>query len=176
MNRVVLPRSALALAFALALAAPPVALACGETLFRTGSGMRYQSETRPATARILMVADTSRAREAYRAKLYGGLRQAGHAVTEVPNAQALGDALAADPYDLVVAHQSEIDRVLAALQDHGAAADRDGDASTPQLIPVLARDGTRDELTDTFRICLREDASVRQVLRAVGRAMRARMD
>lgn len=156
---------------AMALLAPPPAAACGETLFRTGTGMRYHAQAQAPSARILMVADASRAQEAYRSKLYDGLRKAGHTVVEVRDTGALGDALNAGEYDLVVAHQREIDRVLAELESQPAPAAGTSPSPAPRVIPVLAKGSRPDDLGEAFRICLREGAGLGQFLRAVSQAM-----
>ncbi len=148
------------------LAPAPVA-ACGETLFRTGSGMRHNAQAKAPHARILFVADASPAQEAYRLKLFDGLRKAGHSVVAVSDPQDLIDSLRAAEFDLVVADQREVDRVLAQIDDR---PDATPESATPSLIPVLAR-GERS--LESFKVCLWEGASLNQFLRAVHQALRS---
>jgi hypothetical protein len=148
--------------------------ACGETLFRTGAGMRHHADAQQPKGRILVLADASQAQQSYREKLYGGLRRAGHSVTEVADSEALGHALAGGEFDVVLAHQRDIDKVLARIRARGADDDEAGEP--PHLIPVLARGSRADALGESFKICLKEGAGVGQALRAIGQALRGAAD
>lgn len=142
------------------------ALACGETLFRTGTSMRQHMQGTQSPARILILADAGGAQFDRRDELHNGLRRAGHSVEEVSDADALAAALAQGGFDLVLAHQNEVPTVLSVLDSgEGAVAA----ASRPTLIPVLA-EGQRS--LEPFRFSVRQGAEVGAFLRTIARAMR----
>ena len=151
----------------LVAAMPGESLACGETLFRSGSSMRQHMQASQHPARILVLAEAGSTGREQQAELFNGLRRAGHQVEEVGDADALASALARADYDLVLAHQSEVDQVVSTLD----ASERLADSAPrrPTLIPVLA-EGQRS--LEPFKVCVKQGAEVGAFLRAIARAMR----
>lgn len=162
-----LKQASMLLALALGLG-PAIALACGETMFRSGMGLRHYAAARQTPARILVVEAEDAANEKYRARLYAGLRRVGHDVVALPAGGEFDDALGAGQYDLLVARPAEVERLLAELE-----ARRAGEATAsagpvlPRVIPVLAGDASAG-----CQLCIHEGAGLGEVLRAINRAMR----
>jgi hypothetical protein len=149
----------------LAAGASSGALACGETVFRIGSGMRQHMHTAHLPARILVVTAPGDGALGGRDDLYRGLRLAGHSVQEISGAEALAKSLEGNRFDLILAQQSEVPAVVSLMEDDDATAA----AQRPTVIPVVAEDQRRP---DTFRISVKQDAEVGAFLRAIARAMR----
>ena len=94
-----LPATCLATALAAAFALP--AQACGEGIFSLGDALRYDGYLAPRPASVLVYEPDADATED-RIAVYRGLARAGHRVTVVTDAGQLGDALAKQPFDVVV--------------------------------------------------------------------------
>lgn len=162
-----LKQASLLLSLALGMA-PALGLACGETMFRSGMGLRHYAAARQTPARILVVEAEGSAQLKYRARLYAGLRRAGHEVVAVPaTTSGFDDALSAGQYDLVVARPIEVERLLAELDAKRAKQDAGVGAVVPRLIPVLASDASAG-----CQLCIHEGAGLGEVLRTINRAMR----
>ena len=150
----------------LALASPEVD-ACGETLFRTGQGMRYNSYAAPRPATVLIYADAAAVAAGTEAELRKGLEKAGHKVTVVADAQGLSTIGGARPFDVVIADLAAIDALTESLG---------GEAESPRFVPVVARnDKTERALRERFAWCVREGAGVGQYLKAINKVMEARL-
>ncbi|MEO6065922.1 MAG: hypothetical protein ABIP49_09120 [Lysobacterales bacterium] len=149
------------------LVAAADAFACGETLFRTGQGMRYNSYAAPRPATVLIYSDATSATAKNERELRQGLEKAGHRVTVVSNAEGWSTATGARPFDVVIADLAEID----ALTESMASA-----SAKPDFLPVVTRsDGTERELRARFAWCVREGAGVGQYLKAINKVMEARV-
>jgi hypothetical protein len=147
------------LLLAAALASAP-AFACGESMFNTGKGLEFQGylAPRPATVLIYGTPDPSTS-DAQRQKLLAGLRDAGHHVVVVGDADAYAQALREQKVDLVIAGADSVDTLT------GVAG-----AEAPRVVPVLAR-GTRGAQKERFPLFLRGGAGLGQYLRAIDRAV-----
>lgn len=161
-----LKQASMLLALALGLA-PALGLACGETMFRSGMGLRHYAAARQTPARILVVEADGSAQQKYRARLYAGLRRAGHEVVAVSASGAIDDALTAGEYDLVVARPSEVERLLAELEAQRASSQASASPVLPRVIPVLAEDASNG-----CKLCIHEGAGLGEVLRTINKAMR----
>ena len=158
MNRV--PCLPLLLAAALGAAAASPALACGESMFNTGKGLEFQAylAPRPATVLIYGTPDPTVPQD-QRDKLLSGLREAGHKVVLVADADAYAQALRAGKVDLVIADAGAVD----------ALATANGTAEAPRLLPVVPK-GNR-AAGGTFELFLKTGARLGQYLRAIDRAV-----
>jgi hypothetical protein len=148
-----LPLSVLLVA---ALAAPPPAFACGEGMFNTGKGLPYQTylAPRPATVLILDTGDDARQRT-----LYAGLERAGHHVTVVHDTSALGQALAAGGFEVVIGGADAV----AALPSTSA-----------RVLPVVPRGvATPPAWRERFAGVLVAGASLGSYLKVINRALDA---
>jgi len=161
-----LKQASLLLALALGLA-PAMGSACGETMFRSGMGLRHYAAARQTPARILVVEADGSAQQKYRARLYAGLRRAGHDVVAVSAGTGIDDALTAGQYDLVVARPSEVERLLAEMDAQRANAQANAGSVFPRVIPVLTEDAS-----DGCKLCIHEGAGLGEVLRTINKAMR----
>ena len=155
MNRHVL----VPLLLAAAVGAGPV-LACGESMFNTGKGLEFQAylAPRPATVLIYGTPDPS-VPEDQRGKLLAGLREAGHKVTVVADAEAYAQALRAGNVDLVIADAGAV----------GTLAAANGAGTAPRLLPVVPK-GSRNA-GGTFELFLKSGARLGQYLRAIDTAV-----
>lgn len=161
------PRSTLMLLALLLAAIPVTGSACGETMFRSGMGLRHYAAARQTPARILVVEADGGAQQKYRARLYAGLRRAGHEVVAVSSGSGIDDALSAGQYDLVVARPTEVERLLAQVDAQRAQRQSSAGAVLPRVIPVLTSEASSD-----CQLCIHEGAGLGEVLRAINRAMR----
>ena len=146
-------------ALALVLAASP-AFACGESMFNTGKGLEFQGylAPRPATVLIYGTPDASASAQQRQAVL-DGLRNAGHRVVVVADADAYAKTVREQKVDLVIAGAESVNTLSAA-----------NPANAPRLVPVLARGASR-ELRDRFELFVKGGASLGQYLRAIDRAV-----
>lgn len=141
--------------------------ACGETLFRTGQGMRYNSYAAPRQATVLIYSDAPGAVAGNAAELRKGLEKAGHKVTVVSNSEGLSAAAGARPFDVVIADLAEIDALTESMA---------GAPAKPDFVPVVARrEGTDRELRERFAWCVREGAGIGQYLKAINKVMEMRL-
>ncbi len=125
-------------------------------------------DLRMATPRILVVEAEGSAQQKYRARLYAGLRRAGHEVVAVPATTAgFDDAFSAGQYDLVVARPTEVERLLAEIDAQRDREETSVGTVLPRVIPVLA-----GEASDGCKLCIHEGAGLGEVLRTINRAMR----
>ena len=140
--------------------ASPSALACGESMFNTGKGLEFQGylAPRPATVLIYGTPDPS-ASDKQRDALLAGLKDAGHRVVVVADADAYAQALRAQKVDLVIAGADSVDTLA------GIAG-----AATPRVVPVLAK-GSRPASRDRFPLFLKGGAGLGQYRRAIDRAV-----
>jgi hypothetical protein len=144
----------LALLALAALAAAPVARACGEGRFDNGGGLAYQGYLTPRPATVLILDEEEDAKEQ---RVYSALQRAGHRVTVVHDTGALAAALAAGGVDVVIGAKDAI----AALQ-----------GSKARLLPVVAR-AERDspQVRAQFATVLVDGASLGQYIKGIHRAL-----
>ena len=149
-----------------ALASTPATVAaCGEGMFNTGKGLRYQAylAPRPAAVLVYTVPDAS---SGERDALYAGLEKAGHRVTVVRDADALKRAIAEHRYDVVISAFDVVDAI---------PAQADTEAAAPTVLPVVARsDRNSPQLRSRFDLFVLDGASLGQYLRAINKAVAVR--
>jgi len=142
------------------------AQACGESMFHTGSAMRYHAfiTRRPAT--ILVYSPGSWKSGVTQAELYSGLENAGHKVTVVGDADALSQALSAHQYDVIIASSGEMDSIAAHIVKS---------AREPNFIAVINRDaGDERQLRERFPRNVREGDDLNQYLKSIEQTMETR--
>lgn len=139
------------------IAAPQAALACHEVVVTMGKGLATQAYIAPNPANVLILySDGTNDRQ------YTGLDLAGHRLTLVADVAALGDELARDEFDIVIAPLDAVDDV-----NRLVAAGR-----SIRVIPVVSRDMRRDRgVRDRFDQYLVDNAGVAKLLAVINRAM-----
>lgn len=146
-----------------ALLAGGTANACGEGQFNMGHGLRYQGflAPRPATVLIYSTAGDS---VASRDALVKGLRESGHTVVAVSDANAVSEALASHRFDVLITDYENVDIAAAKAQGAGSAA--------PALLPVVDRRMRKDPgLHERFRSFVLSGASLGQYLKSINSAL-----
>lgn len=147
-------------------AATTNALACGETLFHSGEGMRYQSFISREPANILIYRPGEANDNVAQKQLDKGLEKAGHRVTLVTDNADLAHALAKSHYDVVIAGAHDME-VVAAQLDRSALA--------PALVAVVGAKADQDAPArgqDTHT--LNEQDGLNQYLRLIEKTMQTR--
>ena len=106
--------------------------ACGEVMYRMGGALRYHAFITRNPADILVYVNTSSHEHAssHDNKYHENLVKAGHKVTIANGPDELAQALAAHPYDVIIAYAGDLDNVTAQI----AKAARE-----PTLSPVIDR-------------------------------------
>lgn len=142
------------------------ALACGESMFHTGQGMRYHTYITRRPAEILVYSPGQWKSGAAQAELYSGLEKAGHKVTVVGDADSLTQALAAHQYDVVIAGSGEMDAVAAHIVKT---------AREPNFIAVINRDASdQRQLRERYPRNVREGDDLNQYLKSIEQTMQTR--
>ena len=141
------------------------AQACGEVMYRMGGALRYHAFITHHPAQILLYVGPA-AQEANKSD--GGsfphsLQKAGHKVTVVDTPEELAQALAAHPYDVVIAYATD----LPAINEQIARV-----AHEPSLIPVFQRGN--ESARRQYPLALNEDANLNQFLKTIEETMRSR--
>jgi hypothetical protein len=144
------------------------AQACGEVMYRMGGALRYHAFITRHPANILIYSGTSSQQylSADGAKLHDNLEKAGHKVTIATGPDELAKALAAHPYDVIIAYAGDLDSVTAQI----AKASRE-----PALIPVIDRSAPNErEMRERFPRMVNEDANLNQFLKVIEQSMKAK--
>ena len=130
------------------------ALACGESLFRTGKGIAYRAYAAPLPANVLVYVENDRQRQ-----LAKQLASAGHTVKVVTDANALLRELDSANADVIIAPLSQREIVASASQ--------------ASYLPLVEA-GTEEAKTakSTFRYSIVTDQSLKQHLRAIHRSLK----
>jgi CheY-like chemotaxis protein len=140
-----------------------LALACGEGQFNMGHGLQYQSYLAPRPATVLVYSGAGET-PAQRNALVKGLRDSGHKVTAVSDANAMAAALQSQHYDVLIADYADIDTAASQAQAAGPAA--------PALVPVVAKSMRHDaSLHERFRAFVLDGASLGQYLKSINTAL-----
>jgi len=103
--------------------------ACGDKFLRVGRSTRYQRYAAVHPASILIYSPATASREGIK-DLETLLTRAGHKAHAVPHGTAIGSAVVARQFDLVIAAYADASRLEAEL----AAA-----PSRPELLPLLVK-------------------------------------
>ena len=136
-------------------------LACGESRYRLGHGIRYAAYQAPLPATVLVYESATFESQSE------GLQSAGHQVTVVTDQDQLLQALDAESYDVIIAPYSD----MVAVQDHlGKDAGRSG------LIPIVSGDSSERRLAKShYEQLLKPNASLRKIARAVHKVMESQL-
>lgn len=142
------------------------ALACGETLFRVGQGMRYNAYAAPLPAAVLLYTGAGNATASNETELRKGLEKAGHKVTVVSAGESFVQASGARPYDVVIADLGAIDAITKSMG---------GATAKPSFVPVVGSSvSTESELRDRYPWWVREGAGLGKYLNAINKVMEIR--
>jgi len=156
-------KSKAASVLALTLLPASLALACGEGQFNMGHGLQYQAYLAPRPATVLIYSGAGES-VAQRNALVKGLRDSGHTVTAVADADAMAQALQSKHFDVLIADYADIDAAASQAQASGPAA--------PALVPVVARSMRHDAgLRERFRAFVLDGASLGQYLKSINTAL-----
>ena len=91
------------------------ALACGDSLYRVGTGISYREYTAPLPGNVLIYGETEGANE-----LAEALTRSGHTVRQVGNELALEVELQTNQWDIIIASYRDHDAVDAQSEKSGA--------------------------------------------------------
>ena len=156
---------ALALVAALGAGATSQAQACGEVMYRMGGALRYHAFITRHPANILLyTGPASREANTDRDGFHRNLEKAGHRVTVVASPEALGAALGAESYDVIITYAAD----LPAIEPELARISKE-----PTLIPVFQHDD-KAALRSQYPLALNEDANLNQFLKTIEQTMKAR--
>jgi len=144
------------------------AQACGEVMYRMGGALRYHAFITRHPANILLYAGSASQQHfsSEGAKLHDNLEKAGHKVTIATGPEELAQALAAHPYDVIIAYAGDLDSVTAQI----AKASRE-----PALIPVIDRSAPNERaMRERFPSLVSEDANLNQFLKVIEQSMKVK--
>lgn len=137
------------------------ALACGESLYRVGKGVLYREYTAPLPGKILIVARTEP--ELLMAER---IAAAGHDVHVVSQPDQLGEEMASSDheFDLVLAYfsqRAEVETLTA--------------STSVSYLPVVQGASEKTEAATIYGRYVPDQASVKQFLKSIHSALRARI-
>ncbi|MEL7185862.1 MAG: hypothetical protein AAFN50_05430 [Pseudomonadota bacterium] len=132
------------------------ALACGESLFRVGKGVSFREYTAPLPGSILVVANT----EAELA-LVERLAAAGHDITVVSGSSQIGEKVATQRFDVVLAYFSDRAEVESQISSFSAT-----------YIPVAVGRSEESHAKSDYKRSLRNDDSVKTFLKTIHRTLK----
>lgn len=143
------------------------AQACGEVMYRMGGALRYHAFITRHPAKILMYSGSA-AQQAIsndHENFHRNLEKAGHRVTVVDSPDALAKALAAQPYDVIIAYAADLPAINAQIAHV---------APEPSLIPVFQHSNEESAVRQQYPLALNEDANLNQFLKTIEQSMKAR--
>ena len=142
------------------------AQACGEVMYRMGGALRYQAYVSRHPANILLYNERALAQtvDSDRGVFQRQLEKAGHRVTAADSAEQFEQALAAQPWDIVITDAANVPAVQSLL----ARAQR-----APALIPVIEKGGDK-ALRQQYPQALAVDAGLNRFLKDIERTMETR--
>jgi hypothetical protein len=140
------------------------AQACGELMLRALGSMRYHAFVTHNPAQILLYAGNASAKRPpdTSARLHDGLEKAGHKVNLVQGPDELDRALAARPYDVIVAFSDDMINVTGQI----AKAQRE-----PMIVPVL--DSRENERPMRERFPRLVNGTFKDLLKTIEQAMKS---
>lgn len=136
--------------------------ACGESLFHSGNGMRYQAFITRSPARILVYHPGEVVPGSAASKLYAGLVRAGHKVTVVTDSVSLTRDLSEHRFDVVIANDKDMQGIASQAQDSG---------QRPGYMVVRGEHSAPDP---RFPICVGANDGVNSYLKNLEQMMRQR--
>lgn len=132
-------------------------LACGDSLYRVGTGIAYREYTAPLPGNVLIYGETAGANE-----LAEALTRSGHTVRQVGSEEALAAELQANDYDVVIA----------AYRDHDAVDAQSGN-SAAIFLPVAQDQDEKIVAMDRYGDALVVDqAELKHYLKAIHKALK----
>ncbi|MDX1571350.1 MAG: hypothetical protein R3200_12770 [Xanthomonadales bacterium] len=139
----------LAALIAVSVSFPATSLACGESLYRVGQGLRYKSPSAPLPANVLIMPTSERQKQ-----IISKLIEAGHSVRIVNDEQQLAQEMGSADYDIVI-----------------APLDRKGSAGGATFVPVAADREEQRLAKNEFRRSLKSSDDVIEYLKTIHYAM-----
>lgn len=144
------------------------AMACGEVMYRMGGALRYHAFITRHPAQILLYDGTAAVKQHMEVDdmqvFNRNLIKAGHQVSVVTSPAALGKALAAHHYDVIISFAGD----LPAIQSQLANVTHE-----PSLIPVFQH-GDLDAVRKQYPLALNDDANLNQFLKTIEETMKSR--
>ena len=143
------------------------AFACGEVMYRMGGALHYRAFITKHPAQILLYSGNAapKASVSDAEAFHRNLERAGHKVTVIDTPEALARAVAAHPYDVIIASSADVPAINAQLE-HAL--------HEPSLIPVLAPGSDEHSVREHYPLALQETANLNQFLKTIEETMRSR--
>ena len=151
-------------ALALALTQTPFASACGESSFRSATGMRYHAFITREPANVLIYRPSSSNGDDSARRLAAGLQRAGHHITIVADETTMATALIEHHFDVVIASARDMDAISSRL---------DKSSREPALLAVVGSDGLPAQ-SDHLTYTVHESDGLNQYLKSIEQTMHAR--
>jgi len=143
----------------LAFAFSTQVLACGESLYRVGTGVSYRVYTAPLPGNVLVYGQSEGAEQ-----LAAELAKSGHGVHLVQNESDLASEMEKGGYDVVIAPYSE----------HVAVEARQG-GSGVEFIPVAESPEEEKAAKQSYdRVLVANDAEIKHYLKAIHKALKSK--
>ncbi|MEQ9562358.1 MAG: hypothetical protein RLN69_07555 [Woeseiaceae bacterium] len=132
-------------------------LACGDSLYRVGTGISYREYTAPLPGNVLIYGETEGANE-----LAEALTRSGHTVRQVGNEQALEAELQTNSYDVIIAAYREHD-----------AVDKQSEKTDATFLPVAQDQDEKIVAMDRYGDALVVDQDeLKHYLKAIHKALK----
>jgi hypothetical protein len=134
-------------------------MACGDSLYRVGTGISYREYSAPLPGNVLIYGETAGANE-----LAEALTRSGHTVRQVGSEEALAAELQTNDYDVIIA----------SYRDHGAV-DAQSDKSGATFLPVAQDKDEQIIAMDRYGDALVVDQDeLKHYLKAIHKALKNR--
>lgn len=135
------------------------ALACGDSLYRVGTGVSYREYTAPLPGNVLIYGQSAGADE-----LADALTRSGHRVRQVANELALAVELKTNQYDVIIA----------SYRDHITVDDQSA-ASNARFLPVAQNTDEQSLAVDRYGNALLADRDeLKHYLKAIHQALKSK--
>lgn len=132
-------------------------LACGDSLYRVGTGISYREYSAPLPGNVLIYGETAGANE-----LAEALTRSGHTVHQVGNEEALAAELQTNDYDVIIA----------SYRDHDAVDAQSG-KSAATFLPVAQDQDEKIVAMDRYGDALVVDEDeLKHYLKAIHKALK----
>jgi hypothetical protein len=141
----------------LIVALPHEVMACGDSLYRVGTGISYREYSAPLPGNVLIYGETAGANE-----LAEALTRSGHTVRQVGSEEALAAELQTNDYDVIIA----------SYRDHDAV-DAQSDKSAATFLPVAQDKDEKIIAMDRYGDALVVDQDeLKHYLKAIHKALK----
>jgi hypothetical protein len=132
-------------------------MACGDSLYRVGTGISYREYSAPLPGNVLIYGETAGANE-----LAEALTRSGHTVRQVGSEEALAAELQTNDYDVIIA----------SYRDHDAV-DAQSDKSAATFLPVAQDKDEKIIAMDRYGDALVVDQDeLKHYLKAIHKALK----